>query len=275
MPGAEKDRERAQAASGEELTALLHHADTGVLLAVLDNPALDETQLCILLERKNLASEILEEIARRKPLLKPYRVRRGLAFHPRTPRLVTLRLLRDLYLMDLVQLTLSPAVPTELRLHAEDQLIARLPQLPLGQKITLARRGPARLGGALLTEGHAQIVSIVLDNPHLTEAQVLKALSREKLPPGVVQVLAHHRKWSLCYNVRLALVRNPSSPLSAVLAFLPELTVSDLRELASPGIVAESLRKYLQAEVQRRMKAKEKSSSLDVTNLPPDASNQA
>src|SRR6516225_4997871 len=99
MSGAEKDRERASSASGEELTALLHHPDTAVLLILLDNPALDETQLCILLERKNLASEILEEIARRKPLLKAYRVKRGLAFHPRTPRLVALRLLRDLYLM--------------------------------------------------------------------------------------------------------------------------------------------------------------------------------
>lgn len=275
MSGLEKDRERALSAAGEELTALLHHPDSAVLLAVLDNPALDETQLCILLERKNLPSEILEEVARRKPLLKAYRVKRGLAFHPRTPRLVTLRLLRDLYLMDLVQLTLSPAIPTELKLNAEDQLVARLPQLPLGQKITLARRGPSRLGGALLIEGHAQIVPIVLNNPYLTEAQVLKALSREKIPPIVVQSVAQHRKWSREYNVRLALVRNPASPLSAVLAYLPELTVSDLRELASPGIVPESLRKYLQAEVQRRMRAKEKSRGDDVTTAPPDASNEA
>lgn len=275
MSGLEKDRERALSAAGEELTALLHHPDSAVLLAVLDNPALDETQLCILLERKNLPSEILEEVARRKPLLKAYRVKRGLAFHPRTPRLVTLRLLRDLYLMDLVQLTLSPAIPTELKLNAEDQLVARLPQLPLGQKITLARRGPPRLGGALLIEGHAQIVPIVLNNPYLTEAQVLKALSREKIPPIVVQSVAQHRKWSREYNVRLALVRNPASPLSAVLAYLPELTVSDLRELASPGIVPESLRKYLQAEVQRRMRAKEKSRGDDVTTAPPDASNEA
>ena len=274
MSTATKDRERALTAAGEELTALLHHSDTGVLLALLDNPALDEAQLCLLLERKNLATEILEEVARRKPLLKAYRVKRGLAFHPKTPRLVTLRLLKDLYLMDLVQLTLSPAIPTELKLNAEDQLIARLPQLPLGQKITLARRGPARLGGALLAEGHAQIVSVVLENPYLTEAQILKALAREKLPPGVVTAVAQHRKWSLAYNIRLALVRHPSSPLASVLGYLPELTVSDLRELASPGIVAESLRKYLQAEVQRRMRVAEKLAN-DATNSDPPASNEA
>jgi hypothetical protein len=275
LASTENDRERALIATGEELTGLLHHAETGVLLAALDNPALDETRLCILLERKNLPAEILEEVARRKPLLKAYRVKRSLAFHPRTPRLVTLRLLKDLYLMDLVQLTLSPAIPTELKLNAEDQLIARLPQLPLGQKITLARRGPARLGGALLAEGHAQIVSIVLDNPYLTEAQVLKALSREKIPPAVVLAVAHHRKWSLAYNIRLALVRNPALPLSTVLSYLPELTVSDLRELAAPGIVPESLRRYLQAEVQRRMRAGERLAKDNVTSLPPDASNEA
>jgi hypothetical protein len=47
-------------ASGEELAALLHHADAEVLLALLDNPSLEETQLCMLLERKNLPAEILE-----------------------------------------------------------------------------------------------------------------------------------------------------------------------------------------------------------------------
>ncbi len=274
MTRADKSRDRALVASGEELAALLHHADAEVLLGLLDNPSLEETQLCMLLERKNLPAEILEEVARRKPLLKNYRVKKALAFHPRTPRLVTLRLLRDLYLMDLVQLTLLAGIPTELKRNAEDQLVSRLPQLPLGQKITLARRGPARLAGALLAEGHAQIVSIVLDNAYLTEAQVLRVLSREKLPPVVVRTISLHRKWSISYNVRLALVRHPLSPLATILAYLPELTVSDLRELASPGIVSESLRKYLQAEVQRRIRTGEKSSRKEDTRGPTAASNQ-
>jgi hypothetical protein len=274
MAGAEKNRGRALAAAGEELAALLHHTDVEVLLGLLENPSLEETQLCMLLERKNLPTEILEEVARRKPLLKSYRVKKALAFHPHTPRLVTLRLLRDLYLMDVVQITLLPGIPTELKRNAEDQLVSRLPQLPLGQKITLARRGPARLAGALLAEGHSQIVSIVLDNAYLTEAQVLRVLSREKLPPVVVRTISLHRKWSISYNVRLALVRHPLSPLATVLAYLPELTVSDLRELASPGIVSESLRKYLQAEVQRRIRAGEKSARKGDASGPSAASNQ-
>jgi hypothetical protein len=262
MPANEPNRERARTAAGEELASLLHHHSPDVLLALLDNPALDETQLCLLLDRKDLPTEILEEVARRKALLKNYRVKRALAFHPRTPRLASMRLIRELYLMDLVQLTLLPGISAELKRNAEEQLIARLPQLPLGQKVTLSRRGTARVAGALLAEGHAQVLSVVLDNPQLTEAQVLKALSRDRLPLGVIQAIAQHRKWSHTYNVRLALVRHRSSTLSTILAYLPELTVSDLRELAAPGIVSENLRKYLLAEIQQRIRKSEKSAEI-------------
>jgi hypothetical protein len=273
MPANHPDRDRASIATGEELASLLHHPSPDVLLALLDNPSLDDTQLCLLLNRKDLPTEILEEIARRKPLLKNYPVKRALAFHPRTPRLVNLRLIRELYLMDLVQLTLLPGTSTELKRIAEEQLVARLPQLPLGQKITLARRGTARVAGALLAEGHTQVLSIALDNPGLTEAQVLKALSRENLPIGVVKAVAQHRKWSHTYNVRLALVRHPGSTLSTILAYLPELTVSDLRELAAPGIVSENLRKYLLAEIQQRIRKGEKSASVQDTKSDSEASN--
>jgi hypothetical protein len=248
-----QDRTRALIATGDELATLLHHHAADVLTALLDNPFMDETHLCALLDRKDLSVEILEQVARRKALLKNYRVKRALAFHPHIPRLASLRLVRDLYPMDLAQLALLPGAPAELRRIAEDQLVARLAQLPLGQKIALARRGPARVAGALLSEGHPQVLSVVLDNAHLTEAQILKVLSREKLRAEVVHCIIRHHKWSFTYNVRLALVRHPASTLSSILGYLPELTVSDLRELAAPGIVSENLRRYLLAETHRRL----------------------
>jgi hypothetical protein len=254
----EREAERARDASGDELDGLIFHPTTAVLAALLDNPALDETKLTLLLSRKDLPAEILAEIARRKTLLKSYVVKKGLLLHPRTPRLVGLRLLKDLYLMDLVQFALSPTVPAELKRHAEEQIVTRLPRLPLGQKITLARRGPGRAAGALLAEGHPQVIPVALENPYLTEAQVLKALAREKVPVAVVQAVAGHRKWSEIYNVRLLMVRHASTPISIVLAFLPHLTITDLRLLTESGVVAENLRKYLSAEVHRRTLASQK-----------------
>lgn len=267
MSALEQQRERARRATGEELQALLFHPSAEVLLSLLENPALDETSLGLLLSRKDLPAEVIESVAGTKSFLKSYAVKKALVFHPRAPRLVGLRLLRDLYLMDLVQYSLSTAVSAELKRHAEEYVIARLPQLPLGQRIALARRGPARIVGALMALGHAQVLEIALENPRLTESQVLKVLSREKLPQAVVLTIANHRKWSQFYNVRLALVRNDSTPLSTVLAFLPELTVVDLRELAAPGVVPENLRKYLLAEVHRRMQASRREAEAEPQSL--------
>jgi hypothetical protein len=252
MTATDPDKQQILTATGDYLATLLHHHSTDVLLALLDNPALDETQLCLLLDRKDLPVEVLEEVGNRKSLLKTYRVKRALAFHPHTPRLANLRLVKDLYLMDLAQLALTVGAPPELKRIAEDQLLARLAQLPLGQKISLARRGPGRVAGALLAEGHPQILSVVLDNAYLTEAQVLKALAREKLSPAVAHAIAQHRRWSCVYTVRLALIRTPGTTLATILAFLPEMHASDLRDLSAPGIVSEPLRQYLQAELDRR-----------------------
>src|SRR6202051_4433931 len=252
------DTQRVLAANGEELAVLLHSDVEEILLALLKNPALAETDVAVLLARKNLPTAVIEEISKRRESLKTYALKKALACHPHTPRLVSLRLLRELYLMDLVKIALLPGVSAELKRNAEDQLITRLPQLPLGQKITLARRGPARVAGLLLAEGHALVVSVALDNSHLTAAQILKVLAREGVPESVVQAIALHRKWSCDYNVRLALIRNPATTLAVSLGFLPELTVSDLNELSAPGIVPEPLRKYLEAETQRRIRAQEK-----------------
>ncbi|MGC1905620.1 MAG: hypothetical protein WA715_17505 [Candidatus Acidiferrum sp.] len=252
MTAADPAREHARTATGDELAVVLHHHDTDVLLAVLDNPTLDETQLCQLLDRKDVPVEVLEEVGQRKPLLRNYRVKRALAFHPRTPRLIGVRLIRDLYLMDLAQLALAVGAQPEIKRIAEDQLLARLSQLPLGQKIALARRGPARVAGALLAEGHPQILTVVLDNAWLTEAQILKALSRETISVNVTHAIGQHRRWCSVYNVRLALIRAPGTTLASILTYLPEITVSDLRDLSAPGVVRESLRKYLEAEIRRR-----------------------
>jgi hypothetical protein len=255
------DTQRALAANGEELAALLHSDVEEILLALLKNPVLVETDVAVLLARKNLPTAVIEEICQRREWLRTYTLKKALAYHPHTPRLVSLRLLRELYLMDLVQIALLPGVSAELKRNAEDQLTTRLPQLPLGQKITLGRRGPARVAGLLLAEGHPLVIPVALDNSHLTAAQVLKALAREGVPESAVHAIAQHRKWSCDYNVRLALVRNPLTTLAVSLSFLPELTVSDLHELAAPGIVPEPLRKYLEAETQRRIRAGEKSAA--------------
>jgi hypothetical protein len=127
-----------------------------------------------------------------------------------------------------------------------------VPHLPVGEKLTLARRGPSRVAGALLAEGHPQAIKLAVDNAHLTESQVLKVLAKSGVPERSVAAIAQHSKWSHIYDVRVALVRNPSTPAPATLAFLPDLTLRDLRDLAGLETLAPHVRRYIDAELLRR-----------------------
>ena len=193
----EQQRERARLATGEELKALLFHPSADVLLSLLENPALDETLLGILLSRKDLPAEVIETVAGTKSFLKSYAVKKALVFHPRAPRLVGLRLLRDLYLMDLVQYSLSPAVSTELKRHAEEYVIARLPQLPLRQLQHLFRR---RHSAALVQRPGAASAAESFDAP--------KNRSRRLPRNGLVRDRLHQRLIRRLPMVNLRLKRN-------------------------------------------------------------------
>jgi hypothetical protein len=164
-----------------------------------------------------------------------------------------LALLRQLFLFDLVSVSLQPSTPADVRRAAEGIILARIPHLPVGEKLTLARRGPSRIAGAVLAEGHPQAIKLALGNGRLTESQVLKVLAKADVPERVVAAIAQHAKWSCQYNVRLGLMRNAHTPAAIVQAILPNLTIRDLNEIAKHEPLAPHLKKYIQRELERRV----------------------
>lgn len=207
------------------------------------------------LDRKDLSSQEIEEIAKQKVLLREYRVKRALAFHPHVPRTLALRLIRDLYTMDLMRLAQAPAAAADLRSVAEQALIARLSQLALGEKISLARQASARVVGALLIEGHRKVVAPALDNPRLTESQILKVLSKEKIALPTMTAICHHAKWPSLPTVRMALVRHRQTPLDAAARFLRLMTNAELQTLAALRSISAPLRLQLESELEKRARA--------------------
>ena len=246
--------ESARTAVRESIPALLLSANENILRALIENPSLDETHVCLLLERKDLPGALLDEISKRKNWRTNYRVRRALAAHPHTPRLLAMRLLRDLHLMDVVRISLLPTSPVELRRLAEERVLAQLPQLPLGQRIMLARRGSARIASGLIASGPDQVARIALDNSFLTESQLLKTLSKENLPAKIVATIAKHVKWSKFMNVRVALLRHPRSSAEHIMPFLPDLLRRDLEDILKLSRLSASMRAHLRQEITRREK---------------------
>jgi hypothetical protein len=244
--------ERARSATAEEIKALVHDVDEGTLLALLENPALDEPNVVRLLERLELSANVLTAVAAEGKWTSSESVRLRLARHPRTPRRIALSLLRQLFLFDLVRLSLMPSTPAEIRRAAEAAILTRVPHLPVGEKLTLARRGPSRIAGAILAEGHPQAIKLALENAFLTESQLLKVLAKHDVPERVVAGIAQHPKWSCQYNIRLGLLRNAQTPVPVVLAILPDVTVRDLKEVMTVESLGEHAKKYIQQELLRR-----------------------
>lgn len=147
---------------------------------------------------------------------------------------------------------MHPAAPPEIRQVAEELLAERASQLPTADKLTLARRGPGRIAGALLAEGHADVFPAVLVNPFLNEAHVVRVLTRTSTPRQVIAAVAEHPKWSSHYHVRLALLRNAHTPVAAAVQFLPNLLLPDLKELLRAGGAAAHLREHVKREIARR-----------------------
>lgn len=245
--------EYARSAPSDELNSLVHEAAEEVLLALLENPNLEEPHITALLARLELSAKIVSAIAAEAKWVSRESVRLALARHPRTPKRIALSVLRQIFLFDLVRLSLLPSAPVDIRRAAEEIILTRVPHLPMGEKLTLARRGPARVAGALLAEGHAQAIKLALDNAFLTESQVLKVLAKSGVPERAVAAIAQHRKWSQMYNVRVALVRNPSTPAPHVTAILPDLQPRDLKDLAGLETLPPHVRRYIEKELQRRI----------------------
>jgi len=220
--------------------------------APADATALTEDLALSLLKAPDLPAEEVEQISRHAGLMKSRKVRLALAAHPRAPRRLTLRLIRELYTFDLMQFSLLPAVPADLKRVAEQQLVARLASITLGERLSLARRSSSLVAAALLLDKESPVWKTALGNPRLTEAAIIKALQHPNATAAFVEAVCHHAKWSLRYEIRLALLRNPHTPLSRALEFARRLPPPQLRDVLHTSRLPEKIKGYLRKDLESR-----------------------
>jgi hypothetical protein len=246
--------ERAAVAPRSMIEPFFGERAKEVLVALARNPNLKEDDLLRLLERKDLPQEALRQLAGHTRAARSYRVKLALVRHPRTPRLVSLPLIKFLYPFDLVRVSQTPAVPTDVKMVAEETILHKIEGLPRGDKISLARRGSGRVAAGLLVTQDAELIRAALSNPYLSEGHLLKLLALNKLPAVLVDLISQHEKWSRAYHLRLAHIRNPLTPFARVLTFLPHLTVNDLRDICLDARMPEQVRKYVIVHRAQRLK---------------------
>lgn len=204
------------------------------------------------LKDRNLPSEIIEQISRNVVVMKSRKVRFALAAHPRAPRRIALRLIRELYTFDLMQFALLPVVAADLRRVADELLVGRLVSITLGERIALARRSSGLVASALLLDRESRVWQTALENPRLAEGGVVKALLRASTRPTFVKAVCHHVRWSLRPEIRMALLQNEYTPLGRALEFARPLPPAQLRDVLHSSRMPEKIKAYLRRDLQSR-----------------------
>jgi hypothetical protein len=213
------------------------------------DPALTEDMALLLLKSNDLPGEILELVSKNSSIARNRKVKLSLVRHPRTPRHISVPLLRSLFTFDLMQVALAPVVPADVKVAAEETLIHRLETISIGERLSLARRASGRISGELLLDSEVRVVSTALENPRLTEAAVIKVLMRQDSAPTFVELVSRHPKWSVRREIRIALLRNEYTSLARALEFAGSLPAQLIPEILEGSRLPTHIKAHLLREL--------------------------
>jgi hypothetical protein len=150
---------------------------------------------------------------------------------------------REAGLEDLMQLFFSsreeraPALPRDERQR----------ELTLGHRKWQARDTRREVLDKLLRDPEAEVMPNLLQNPRITEGDVVRLAARRPIDPEVLRQIFAHPKWIKRYPVKRTLVLNPHTPSELSIRLLRLLNRSDLRLVRSMGTLPE----VVQREAQR------------------------
>jgi len=208
----------------------IHSTSVAELKSAIADSSFSEDLALALLKRNDLPPEVLEQLGKHNQAIRSRKVRLALVAHPRTPRHISMALVRQLFTFDLMGVALTPAVAGDIKMAAEEALIKRAETISTGERLALARRASGRVAGMLLRDPELRVVRAALENPRLTEVFVVRNLLREGAPANFAQAVCRHPKWSLRRDVRIALLRTESTPLARALEFARSLPATVVKE---------------------------------------------
>jgi len=243
---------QAAAANEEEIAQYLHDPSPRVIRALLENRRIAEEDVLIIVKRKNLPADILDKVFKDNRWAESYPVRLALARNPRSPLSVSLTIARHLRLFDLEEITRSHFIPLVFRRKVEMIINERIPTMPLGNRKTLAKKAAGGVLLKLLLDADTEVVTLCLNNPHVTEGHLFKVISRADTRPETILMIAQHPNWSTRSLIRFSLARNAHTPLSISARFLSEMKIMDLRELYADPSVPMSTRPFIHRELLKR-----------------------
>ena len=234
------------------LFQFIQETDPTILLSLLKNPQLTEEHLFVLLQRRDLSEDLISAIHRLRKQSISHRLIVALVKNPSAPGHLVRNLLPQLRLFELVDICYLPGVTPDQKLAAERSILQRLPTTPLGNKITLARRGTANIVAELLKEGQPQLVEACLSSARIKEAAIFQFLRGPSANAETISLIARHQRWQHNPNLRLAILQNYKTPEIWYTLWLPKTHTHILKQLYSRHKHNPARKRLIEAEFSRR-----------------------
>jgi len=224
--------DRAESASSAELLRTIPTASAAWLAAAMSNPNLSAEHVSLIARSRSATEPLLQRIASDPRWAGDYKVKVSLVRNAHTPRPLGMSLVKHLFWRDLAIVSDDFLLAPPLRHLAERALLDRLPELAVGERISLARIAGRGLHPALILDSESRVLEAFLWNSRLTEQALAGAINNPATPRLTLAVIAAHPRWRARYALRAALAKNRQTPLAITLGLLTSLTEPDLRGLA-------------------------------------------
>ncbi len=106
-------------------------------------------------------------------------------------------------------------------------------EMPLGIRKSQARKPDFKLLQRIARDQDFRVIRILLDNPRLTESDVIRIASTRPTSPKVLLEIYINRKWIGRHRIKKALIMNPHTPVLTALRLLTFMALEDLVEVGS------------------------------------------
>lgn len=110
---------------------------------------------------------------------------------------------------------------------------ARMEATTLGHRRSLSKSYKKDTLDRLLSDPDPVVVTNLLNNPRLTEKDVLKIASKRPNSPAILKLVAVHRRWSKRPAVKRAVAMNPYAPPRTALCLLDSMLTQDLEAISA------------------------------------------
>lgn len=129
---------------------------------------------------------------------------------------------------------------------------AKMELLTLGERRAMSKKWNKDTIDRLLSDPDPMVITNILNNPRITETEILKIASKRPNSPEILRLISIHKKWGGRYNIKKAVVQNPYTSPRIAIGFVEFLLLQDLKEIAEDTTIHPQVRSAARTSVEKR-----------------------